>query len=210
MLKLLKSKVSKHIKDNKILYSLLFAAYLIGSLAGGIAAHISTDATERLLEDVTIFFSAYSLVGADGLAIFTQSALNNIQVVFFIFICGFFVVTTPLVFLRIGFLGFQFGFSTVFFINGYGAGGVMLAALMVWLPNLIFLTIAFHFAMLTTRSALRLRKLKSGVYAKPAVRKLYLSHIREFLFIAALAVLISGLESFVLPVILRPISGLLL
>ncbi|MCL2838965.1 MAG: stage II sporulation protein M [Oscillospiraceae bacterium] len=210
MISLLKQKVSKHIKDNKILYSLLFAAYLVGSLAGGIAARMSTDTTERLLEDVTIFFSAYSLVGADGLAIFTQSALNNIQVVFFIFLCGFFVLTTPLIFLRIGFLGFRLGFSTVFFISAYGAGGVMLAALMVWLPNLVFLIGVFHFAMLTNRSALRIRKLKSGVYAKPAARKLYLNQVQEFLFITALAVLISGLESFVLPVILRPISGLLL
>ena len=206
MLKLLKQKALRDIKDNKKLYAPLVLALIFGIFSGGIAANLSPQTNAGLFADMTIFFSAYSLTGADALAVFTLAAFSNIRVIFLIFICGFLVFTAPFTFVWISSLGFKIGFSTVFFVGSYGVGGVLLAVLMVWLPNLIFLPIVLSFAMLTIRSAGNIHKLKSGIRTKSEVYKLYIKKIQEFLFFAALGILCGGVEAFVLPVILRPVS----
>jgi len=208
MLTLLKQKVFHHIKINKIPYSLLFSALFIGAVAGGIAARLAPHTIESLITDMSIFFSTYSLFGADNLATFSRSALANIQVIFLIFISGFFRATVPLIFLWVGSVGFKIGFSTIFFISAYSAGGALLAALLIWIPNLIFLPILLCFAMSSIRTAGIMHKLKSCGGAKALKRKLYVNHIKEFLFFCALAIICGGIEAFVLPTILRPIVGL--
>ena len=210
MLKLLKRKALQNIKDNRKLYAPLFAALILGSLAGGIAANFSPDSTAELFADMTIFFSAYSLTGADVFAVFTLAAISNIQVIFLIFLCGFLVYTVPLIFVWVGSFGFRIGFATVFFVGSYGLGGVLLAALMVWLPSLIFLPIVLNFSMKTIQTSGNIRQSRSGTRAKSVLRNFYANHFREFLFFSSLAILCGAVEAFVLPVVLRPVIGFFL
>jgi len=195
MFSILKQKILRHIRNNKFLYSALIVALALGCFAGGMTASSSVEVSDGLFIDMTIFFSAYSLVGANRLAVFTVAALNNILVIFFIFLCGFFLITTPLIIIRVGFAGFAIGFATAFFTNTYGAAGAVIASIVVWLPSLLFLPVVFYCGMLAVRSA---------------KKKLYIKHVKDFLFFAALAVICGGVEAFVVPVLLRSATGLVL
>jgi len=183
----------QHIKHNKKIYSLSLAIFIFGAILGGVAATSVT--SDKMLVEMSVFFSVYSLFGTDNSAVFFTAVLRNMRFLFFVFLFGFFPITVPLIFVFIGFLGFQFGFATTFFTIGYGGSGILLTILLVWLPRLMVLPIIFHFALQAIQGTRR---------------KLYVNQIRNFMFSASLLVICGLVEAFVFPVILRVVTGLFL
>ena len=193
MLSVLKRKGINHIKYNKKIYLLFSTIFLSFAIVGGVVAMSS--ANEQLFAQMSVFFSVYSLFGTDNLAVFVDAVLRNMRFLFLIFLCGFFPITTPLIFVLLGLFGFQFGFATMFFMDGFGGGGIVLTILLVWLPRLMVLAIVFHFAQAVVRHVRR---------------KLYVNHVRDFMFSSSLLVFCGMVEAFVFPVMLRIVTGFFL
>ena len=193
MLGILRRRGILHIKHNKNIYSLFSAIFLLGGILGGVIAFSTFD--DQIFADISVFFSVYSLFGVDNLSVFANAGLRNLQVLFLIFLCGFFPFTKPLIFGFVGIFGFQFGFAATFFTANYGGGGIVLTLLLVWMPKLLFLTVLFHFSRI-------------AFYASK--RKLYISYTRDFMFSSSLTIICGIFEAFVFPVVLRVAAGLFL
>jgi len=204
MIVLLKRKIICHIRYNKKFYSLFSAIFILGTIIGGIVS--SSVASDEMLTEMSIFFSVYSLFGTDNLVLFANVVLRNMRFLFLLFLCGFFPVTVPIIFIFIAFFGFEIGFSTMFFVGGFGGGGIVLTMLLVWLPRLMILPIIFHFAQVTIR---RVRNKRHSISQdnSAASSLIYITHVKDFMFSASLLVICGMVEAFIFPVILRVVTG---
>lgn len=147
----------ERINREKIFFVILAGVMIIGVIIGAVYMALS-DADDGIYSYLTGFLEGFD---KNCFEIFKNSLTDNLKLLFFTAMCGFFKAGVAGVFCGVGIKGFITGFTVSSFIRYYGMRGIMIPLSTV-LPNLIFIPALLIFAAYSASFSLQ-RKNKENM-----------------------------------------------
>lgn len=149
-MRLLKEKLSKHIKYNYILYIVIIMSFMIGVASGAFTVNnLNEVQKDEITNYISKFYQIASSTSINSMQIFKQSILNNFETVFILWLLGATIVGIPFIFFVIGIRGFILGFTIGFLINELKFKGILFTLVAI-LPQNIFILLGIMFIAVTS------------------------------------------------------------
>lgn len=149
-MKTLKDKISKHIKDNSILYIIILMSFMVGIASGSFTINTLNDVQkENMMKYIDNFYVIIGQMKLIPIEVFKQSVLNNFETIFVLWLLGATIIGIPFIFFVIGVRGFLLGFSIGFLINQLKYKGIIFALIAI-LPQNILVLISLFFISATS------------------------------------------------------------
>lgn len=149
-MKTLKDKISKHIKDNSILYIIISMSFMVGIASGSFTINTLNDVQkENMMKYIDNFYVIIGQMKLIPIEVFKQSVLNNFETIFVLWLLGATIIGIPFIFFVIGVRGFLLGFSIGFLINQLKYKGIIFALIAI-LPQNILVLISLFFISATS------------------------------------------------------------
>lgn len=200
-MRVLKEKLTKHIKYNYILYIVIIMSFMIGIASGAFTVNnLSEVQKDEISNYISKFYQIASSTSINSMQIFRQSILNNFETVFILWLLGATIVGIPFIFLVIGMRGFILGFSVGILINELKLKGIIFTFLAI-LPQNIFILLGILFIAVTSIN-FSLYILKNRKFSINELFSQFISY--TFIVYAGFLAVIIGclIESYVSPYIL--------
>lgn len=205
----LKQWFSCELSENKRLYILVSAIYILGLLLGSFAcvfASVETD--EDLYTYLRQFFSAYTLQGAENKKVVQLSFSNSLMVCIQLFLSGWYLWLLPLGLFQVGLKGYSLGFTVASFCKYLHFKGLFLSIFSILPQSLLFLPSLFFYMVYQFRFATKRRFLKQTLYAPRLKRQIYMENVLKTSLFLGIIFLSSLVDGYVVPIMIRPFCGL--
>lgn len=200
--------LKKHIKSNIILYFLVILCLLIGISVGGFTVKVLDAAhKQQLVAYLKGFFQLFHNEEIRNVDIFSQSLINNFQLISLSWVFGILVIGIPGIIFIIGFKGFVIGFTVGLLIEQFKFKGALLFLLGVLPQNLIIIPVFIVSAVLSLSFAIMIIKSKSNK-SKPAnIYKEFGIYTTLYLILAGFILVAVFMEAYISPIFMKLISG---
>lgn len=201
---------SDYVAENRLWYVLVITAVVFGAAFGALSAAMLPDGKyEGLNSYLNSFISAYSLQSVSRAGVFRASLYGNLKLLIFIWLSGFWIGLIPFSVLNMGVRGYGTGFTAVFIVQAYRGKGVIFALLSLLPRTLILIPAAIIYTVFCIRYSISLKNMRRK--GNTAVRRtMYARSAVCLLMAAAVFVICSLIEGFVVPTVLKPICSLML
>ncbi|SNX55388.1 stage II sporulation protein M [Thermoanaerobacterium sp. RBIITD] len=200
-MKILKDKISKHIRDNSILYIIIIMSFMIGIASGAFTINTINDIQkENMMKYINNFYDIFGHTNLNPIQVFKQSVLNSFETTFILWLLGATIIGIPFIFFVIGVRGFLLGFSIGFLISELRFKGIIFTIAAILPQNMLILISIFFIAVTCINFSLYILKNR-----RFSVSDLFSQFITYTLIIyTAFAVMILGgvIESYITPSIL--------
>lgn len=202
---------SKHLKENFLLYFFVTLFFAIGlSIGAFMSKGLDTNSKQSVLVYINNFFQIVGNENVDTSSIFIRSLKNNGQTLLIILILCITYIGVPLIFIFDSFKGFILGFTISFCLQTMGYKGLLFLFVTVIPQNVIYipcLIVASAIAIEHGFWAFK-KNIQKNSFLKQKNGLLDITLVFIFLF---LIMLVGSLyESFVVPFILKSLSGYLI
>jgi len=154
----------------------------------------------ELKQYIDNFFSFVSSKNVNHFLVFRQSAANNFQIVFALWILGISIVGIPIILLLIFLKGFTIGFTVGFIMNEMGAKGILFSLISIIPQNLLVLPALIIIAAIGINFSIRI--LKNRAFKKGIVSEIMLYSVEVFTVSAAI-LLGSIIEGYIVPFLIK-------
>lgn len=193
-------KIINKIRKNKLL-AILIIIIFISVVLGILFPAFLVDNNKVLIHDSIVeFMSSIADSEVNYLSAFFSSITNNFIVTIFLWVLGISIIGIPLILFIVFFKGFLVGFSFSSIVITYGIRGI-LKAIVYTIPNIINLFSSFllsyyalSFSVMIYRCVFR----KKDIHWQPVVRR----YLKIGIFFLGIAIIVSILESYIIPKIL--------
>lgn len=204
MLERIKSSIVFHVRQNLILYLIVFFAFLTGITSGAFTvSSMPTNQKDYLGGYIQHFFETITTYPINRFSIFQESVLKHIQTTFFIWLFGLFFICIPFALIVIGMQGFFTGFTIGFLVGHYGFGGFLFSLICILPQTLIYVPCIIGMGVFSLSFALKNFKKRKLSYSRNEKFKNMAPYTVEHLF--CFLVLFSGslFETFITPLFFR-------
>jgi len=202
------NSVKKHIKGNLVIYFLIILCFLIGISVGGFTVKvISQNHKQELVAYLKGFFQLFHGEDLKNLDIFSQSLINNLQLLSLNWILGILVIGIPGIIFIIGFKGFVVGFTVGLLVEQFKFTGILLFLLGVLPQNLIIIPTFFAASVLSISFAFMLIRNKLTKSNQINLYKQFLIYTSLYLLLAVLVIIAVSIEAFISPIFIKLISS---
>lgn len=200
--------VKNHIKTNIIIYFIVILCLLVGISVGGFTVKIiSENHKQELVSYLKGFFRLFHNESIKASDIFSQSLINNLQLLALSYILGISIIGVIGVLFIIGFKGFVIGFTVGLLIEQFKFKGSLLFLLGVLPQNLIIIPTFIVAAVLSLSFALMFFKNKLNKTKQTNMHEKLLSHTLVYLVLGFLIIIAVSVETIISPVFIKFISG---
>lgn len=200
--------VKKHIKTNVAIYFVVTLCLLIGISVGGFTVKvINTNHKQELVSYLKVFFKLFHSESIRSIDIFSQSLINNLQLLSLCYIFGILVIGIPGIFFIIAFKGFVIGFTVGLLVEQFKFKGILLFLLGILPQNLIIIPIFIAASVLSLSFALMLIKSKLNKTKQINVYKQFLKYTIIYVILSMLVLIAVSIEAFISPIFIKIISG---
>lgn len=163
----LKTEVIAHLRQNFILYSIVFFALLTGIAAGTFTAgSMSEPQRVGLSSYLQQFFQGISQGRMDKGAILRKALWQQLQTVFFLWLSGLFFFGPPFILFIVSLRGFFLGFTVGFLISQYRFGGFLFTLVCILPQSLFYLPALSGVAVLAMEQSLKRLKNRRIAYTR--------------------------------------------
>jgi len=200
--------IKNHIKGNLVTYFLIILCFLIGISVGGFTVKvISISHKQELVAYLKAFFQLFQGEHLKNLDIFSQSLINNLQLLSLNWILGILIIGIPGIIFVIAFKGFVVGFTVGLLIEQFKFKGVLLFLLGVLPQNLIIIPVFIVASVLSISFALMLIRSKLNKSNQINLYKQFLIYTALYLLLVALVITAVSIEAFISPTFIKMISS---
>lgn len=175
--------LTKHIRDNWVLYTIVFFIFIVGIVTGTIA-------TNYLEKQLALHLADYinniltNFTGIDGPEInraLYQVLSNTVKEVGLIWFLGLTVIGVPLIMTFIFYKGFVLGFTVGFLVQQMAFQGMVFSLLAIFPPNLIYIPALFAAAILAVSFSSAL--VRGSIYSQGNILRFFASYSLVMLII---------------------------
>jgi stage II sporulation protein M len=210
MIRRLNELLSRHIKENIGVYFTVTLFFAIGISIGAFTVKALDDVQKQaLIKYLQGFFQILTSKKVDSLVVLKQSAKNNLQTVFVLWILGITVIGIPITLLIIGIRGFIIGFTVGFLLDGLGIKGFFFTILAILPQNLIIIPCIIGISVISVNFSVMLIKDR---LAKRWTRNYWEKFFSYSLFIVVvLGISVCGslIEAYITPIFIKLLSSYL-
>lgn len=200
--------IRNHIKNNIVIYFFCILCLLIGISVGGFTAKfVDQSHKQELVAYLRGFFQLFSTDSIRNTDIFSQSLINNIQLLSLNWIFGILIIGIPGVIFIIGFKGFVIGFTVGLLIEQFKFTGIFLFLLGVLPQNLILIPVFIISSTFSLCFSLMLIKNKLSKSKQINFNKQFIIYTMWHLMLAIFILLAVSIEAFISPIFIKIISG---
>ena len=195
-----------YIRGNRIKFLSVILSLFSGIIIGAIlsALSLSENFNDQYLNN---FISAYNLQGAMPNEIFKNAMFSNLRLVLCIWIAGIFIWLSPLILIECLFKGFGIGY-TIAYLSAVGKfKGLLLSALSLVAQNIVFIPTIIMFAVIQINFSQKIHRLKNLSSQYRQRKKIIKNNLCILGIMLAIATICSVIESYVVPVLIKPICG---
>ena len=202
----LRRHLFEYLRENFLLYLIVFAFFTIGTALGAMLVKPFTIGQQvELLAYIDSFINSLLNREISSAGMFKQALFNNVKLVFFIWFLGLTVIGVPVIVGLLFARGFILGFTVAFLVQEKGVQGITISLLSVLPPNMILLPAliiggvsAISFSLLLIRGSLKSSFIK--------LMQQFISYSMLMIVVAILAVIAALIEAYVAPEILKLIA----
>lgn len=205
-------KIMRYIKKNFNTFFSLFMAFVIGVSAGAFTSNgLSSTQKEELVYYFQGFLHLLDNQKVDTGELLKIATIENIKIVFVIWILGVTIIGAPFIFIIVGIKGFITGFSSGFIIKILGLKGVLFTifALLpkefIIVPCIITLGVS---GINFSRSILKSNPAKH--FSKENIKANFAAYCIVTLFFTCLIFAGALVEAYITPVFIRIISPMII
>jgi stage II sporulation protein M len=198
---MVKEIISKHIKDNSILYIIVIMSLMIGIASGAFTINTLNDIQkENIMKYIVGFYDILGHTQLNAINIFKQSILNNFETVFILWLLGATIIGIPFIFFIIGVRGFILGFSIGFLISEFKFKGILFALTAILPQNILILLVILFISVTSINFSLYI--LKNRRFNMKDLFSQFVSYTLIVYTASAVMILSSLVEAYVTPYIL--------
>ncbi|MDI6604218.1 MAG: stage II sporulation protein M [Thermoanaerobacteraceae bacterium] len=198
---MVKEIISKHIKDNSILYIIVIMSLMIGIASGAFTINTLNDIQkENIMKYIVSFYDILGHTQLNAINIFKQSILNNFETVFILWLLGATIIGIPFIFFIIGVRGFILGFSIGFLISEFKFKGILFALTAILPQNILILLVILFISVTSINFSLYI--LKNRRFNMKDLFSQFVSYTLIVYTAFAVMILSSLVEAYVTPYIL--------
>lgn len=192
------------------LYFLIFAFLSTGIAAGAFTVRALDDIQKQsLINYMHGFFQILTSTNIDGLKVFKQSVINNIQTIILMWILGITIIGIPLILLITCIRGFILGFTVGFLLNNLGWKGFFFTSLAILPQNLIMIPCLLEIGVISISFSLMLIKNRMAKKWTNNFWQKFLSYTTIIGILFGISICGSLIEAYIVPVFLKLISSYL-
>lgn len=197
-----------HIKNNIVIYFFCILCLLIGISVGGFTAKfVDQSHKQELVAYLKGFFQLFNTDSIRNTDIFSQSLINNIQLLSLNWIFGILIIGIPGIIFIIGFKGFVIGFTVGLLMEQFKFKGIILFLLGVLPQNLILIPVFIISSAFSLCFSVMLIKNKLSKSKQINFNKQLLIYTMWHLMLAIFILLAVSIEAFISPIFIKIISG---
>ncbi|WP_284681077.1 stage II sporulation protein M [Aceticella autotrophica] len=198
---MIKEIISKHIKDNSILYIIVIMSLMIGIASGAFTINTLNDIQkENIMKYIVSFYDILGHTQLNAINIFKQSILNNFETVFILWLLGATIIGIPFIFFIIGVRGFILGFSIGFLISEFKFKGILFALTAILPQNILILLVILFISVTSINFSLYI--LKNRRFNMKDLFSQFVSYTLIVYTASAVMIFSSLVEAYVTPYIL--------
>ncbi len=199
--------VKKHIKANVVIYFVIILCLLIGISVGGFTVKIiNTNHKQELVSYLKGFFGLFHNSSIRSSDIFSQSLINNFQLLVLCYILGISIIGVLGIFFIIAFKGFVIGFTVGLLIEQFKFKGCLLFLFGVLPQNLIIISTFIAASVLSLSFALAFIKNRLNKIKHKNPYKGFLKYTATYLILGALILVAVSIEAIISPIFIKTIS----
>ncbi len=200
--------IRNHIKNNIVIYFFCILCLLIGISVGGFTAKfVDQSHKQELVAYLKGFFHLFNTDSIRNTDIFSQSLINNIQLLSLNWIFGILIIGIPGIIFIIGFKGFVIGFTVGLLIEQFKFKGIVLFLLGVLPQNLILIPVFIISSAFSLCFSVMLIKNKLSKSKQINFNKQFLIYTMWHLILAIFILVAVSIEAFISPIFIKIISG---
>lgn len=208
MLTVIVDLIKKHIKTNIVIYLIIILCLLIGISVGGFTVKIiGADHKQELVSYLRGFFRLFHNDSIKSGDIFSQSLINNFQLLILCYILGISIIGIIGVFFIIAFKGFVVGFTVGLLMEQFKFKGCLLFLLGVLPQNLIIISVFIVASVLSLSFALTFIKNKSNKTKQTSIYKEFLTYTAAYLIFGVLILIAVSIETIISPMFIKIIGA---
>ena len=180
----------------------LVAGVVIGSLS---AIFMNKNDFDVLGLYLNSFASAHSIQSVNRSSVFAFSIYNNIKIILFMFVSGLRTELIPLGFLQLCTKGYKIGFTSVILVQLYFVKGVLIALTSVLPQFLLTIPALLFYNVFNVNFALVSRKIRIHGQKVSERRDLLVCNMVCLLSVFLIFAVVSLIDTFVIPTVIKPI-----
>jgi stage II sporulation protein M len=202
----IKRVLASYFRDNYILYLIVFVFFVLGTSSGALLVKpLTMGYQSELLDYLDSFINSLLNMEISAIGIFKHAVINNLKLIFYIWLLGLTVIGIPIVIVLIVARGFMLGFTVGFLVQEKGIQGVSMAVFSVLPPNLLL----FPAMLIGAVSAISFSAILIRGNIKNSMVKLiqqFLSYSLLMALLAVIAVLAALVEAYIAPSMMKLIA----
>lgn len=199
--------IKAHVKTNLIIYFVTLLCLLIGISVGGFTVKIiSANHKQELVAYLKGFFGLFHKESIKSMDIFSQSLINNIQLLVLCYILGISIIGLIGIVFVVAFKGFVVGFTAGLLMEQFKIKGSLLFLLGVLPQNLILMPVFIAASTVSISFALTLIKNKLNKTKQINIYEKLLKYTMAYLIFTTLILLAVSIETIVSPIFIKLIS----
>ena len=200
--------IKKHIKTNIIIYFIIILCLLIGVSVGGFTVKVvSTNHKQELVSYLKGFFGLFHNNTIKSSDIFSQSSVNNFQLLALCYILGISIMASVGVCFVIAFKGFVIGFTVGLLIEQFKLKGCLLFLLGVLPQNIIIIPTFIAASASSLSLTLIFIKNKMDKTKQTNIRERFLIYTASYLIFGLLILIAVLIESVISPIFIKMIGA---
>ncbi|WP_290772792.1 stage II sporulation protein M [Anaerofustis sp.] len=202
--------INYHFKENRKKYLFFTFVFVLGLVVGGITIYfLTSQQTEELVGYISSFFSVLSkdTSGINSKDIFMTTLYRDLKLYVFLWILGLSALSLIYSVSVVFYKGFILGFTSTFFIYQFGLKGIVFAAVMLLVQNIIK-TAALFFATVTASSfKFNVQKNNKNKYKQVNNSAFYIRYTIYIIIAFLLNILGIYIESYIVPMFMVVFSS---
>lgn len=141
---LITDKIKMHIRENLIVYIILFVFFVLGTVLGGyITGTYNKESILRLKDFFEEAFGIFKGATPDYNGIFKNTFATGISEIFFVWLLGFTVIGLPFIFFISAKAGFILGFTGAFTVSMYSWRGILIILSLICVKCIVYIPVLF-------------------------------------------------------------------
>lgn len=196
-----------HIKRHGLLYIIVVIFFFLGIFGGSYAVkQMSETQTLELLNYLDQFLNGLRDWNINPGAATQHAVLNNLKIIFYIWLLGLTVIGIPLVLLIVSARGFVMGFTIGFLVQQKAGQGILIALLAILPPSLINIPALIVGAACAVTFSGWLVKGRTRYDGTPLIRQLT-AYCALMLLVAIVSAAAGFVEAYISPTFLKLFSS---
>ncbi|MFC7391490.1 stage II sporulation protein M [Scopulibacillus cellulosilyticus] len=200
---------TRHIQDNLSIYTFVIVLFFTGIIFGAVIVNsLPYEAKQNLFDYLNQFFKELSggKIAVPS-AMLSESFLQYVQYLGFMWVLGLSVIGLPVIFILLFLKGIVIGFTVGFLVNQMGFHGFWVAMASVFPQNLIVIPAFIIMGAVSVSFSLKMfRQLLMRTRKKPLLPQ-FIRYALLMFAVSLLMFVVSAYEAYLSPILIRGIIG---